>query len=578
MSEYKLNTVFEENADINTPFAGYPRPSLVRDSFFSLNGKWEFTTAGDVTVPKAYGEEITVPFPPESKMSGLGRHVDPDERLYYRRTFTLPDNFNNFNKGRIILHFGAADCICEVMLNGFSVTRHEGGYLPFSVDVTDDIREGENEITVKVADTLSHDHPYGKQRHDRGGMWYTPISGIWQTVWLESVPDEYIESIKITPSSESVNIEINTSIQGGKLTLKESGEVFPFDGSSVTVAPREPKLWSPEEPHLYDFMLECGDDRVESYFALRTVSVEKDISGIPRICLNGKPYLAHGLLDQGYYPDGIFLPATAEGYEYDIRTAKALGFNMLRKHIKIEPEIFYSLCDRLGMLVFQDMVNNSDYSFIRDTALPTIGFKRLSDKKMHRDPERRKIFKKHMLDTAEHLYNFPSVVYYTIFNEGWGQFTADEMYELLKASDPTRIIDSTSGWFWQKKSDVVSHHVYFKKLKIAPDTEHPTVISEFGGYSHRVAEHVFGEDNYGYKCFEDREEFENNVIELYENEVIPLVKKGISALVYTQISDIEDETNGFLTYDRRVLKVDMQRFRELSDRITAQNRKGEECI
>ena len=289
-----------------------------------------------------------------------------------------------------------------------------------------------------------------------------------------------------------------------------------------------------------------------------------DFGGKKRITLNGEPYLFNGLLDQGYFPDGIFLPATSDGYKEDILTAKALGFNMLRKHIKIEPECFYYLCDTLGMAVFQDAVNNSDYSFLRDTLLPTIGLKRLSDKKLHKCKRARKIFTETALGMTAHLYNHPSVLYYTIFNEGWGQFSADEVYKIVKDSDKTRIIDATSGWFIRHKSDVESHHVYFKKLKAKSPRKRPVVISEFGGYSHRCEGHLFGDKNYGYKTFKSREEFEENVKKLYLCEVLPLVKKGVSALVYTQISDVEDETNGFLTYDRRVLKVNPETFAEIS--------------
>jgi len=561
MKNKTLTTVYAEEMDRKRPWNEYPRPNMKRDSFFSLNGEWDFAFSKDE--PEEYFKKILVPFPPESLLSGIQSGHGDDERLYYRRKFTLP---KNFIKKRVILHFGAVDQIAEVTLNGIKVGRHEGGYTPFSFDVTDCIFECENELRVVCEDNLDLKYPYGKQTKKRGGMWYTPVSGIWQTVWLESLPDQAIEKLIITPSVSEVRIEAKSSAERLKLTLADSEEVFESSDGIFVIEPKSPRLWTPETPYLYRFTVESECDKIESYFALREIGTEtKD--GITRLTLNGKPYLFHGLLDQGYFPDGIFLPATKSGYECDIKAAKALGFNMLRKHIKIEPQIFYYLCDKLGMVVFQDMINNSDYSFIRDTALPTVGIKRIPDKWMHKNPEMRRIFLDTMAETIELLYNHPSVLYYTIFNEGWGQFSADEVYKDAKILDSTRIFDATSGWFWQKESDVESHHVYFKKLKVKINPERPCVISEFGGYSYRCDGHLFGDKNYGYKSFKTREEFERSVISLYENEVIPLVKKGVSALVYTQLSDVEDETNGFLTYDRRVVKADLEALLNLSIKL-----------
>ncbi|MBE6644394.1 MAG: glycoside hydrolase family 2 [Ruminococcaceae bacterium] len=561
MKNKTLTTVYSEKTDKKRPWHEYPRPNLVRDSFFSLNGEWDF--AFSENEPSLYLKKILVPFPPESLLSGMERAPKEKEKLYYRRSFTLP---KGFIKNRVILHFGAVDQICEVVLNGMKIGKHEGGYIPFSFDITDYVFSSQNELRVICEDNLQNKYPYGKQRKKRGGMWYTPISGIWQTVWIESLPEDAIEEVFATPSLENVRIEVKTSAKRIKLTLRESGEVFEsYDGIFI-ISPKNPKLWSPESPYLYRYTLESEHDRVESYFALREIGMQKT-SGVTRLTLNGEPYLFHGLLDQGYFPDGLFLPATIDGYKADIKTAKALGFNMLRKHIKIEPAIFYYLCDEIGMLVFQDMVNNSSYSFLRDTALPTVGLKRLSDKHLHRNAESRMIFRQTAEQTIKHLYNYPSVVYYTIFNEGWGQFCADELYQDAKILDSTRIYDATSGWFWQKKSDVDSHHIYFKKLKLKIRPDIPSVISEFGGYSHRCKGHLYGSRNYGYKSFGTREELESSILSLYENEVLPLVKKGVSALVYTQLSDIEDETNGLLTYDRKVLKIDSEAMFDLSIKL-----------
>ena len=557
----QLTTPFIDKMDKELPWNEYPRPSMVRDSFLCLNGEWDFQIS-DTGTPEEYTEKILVPFPPESLLSGINRSTEY-KNLYYKRSFTLPEGFKPEGY-RVILHFGAVDQIADVYLNGEKVAHHEGGYLPFSADITDKLSEV-NELRVRARDTLDLKFPYGKQTKKRGGMWYTPVSGIWQTVWLEAVPEQYIKGMKITTDDTSATIKIFA--KGAKtLTVKETGDVYNFDGEEVVIKPENPEKWSPESPFVYNFTVKCGLDSVDGYFALRKIE-SKVINGTPRLCLNGKPYVFTGLLDQGYFPDGIFLPPTSEGYEYDIKHCKEMGFNMLRKHIKVEPEIFYHLCDKLGMVVFQDMVNNSDYNYVFDTVLPTIGMKRFPDSILHRDPEHRRIFKEHTLATIERLHNFPSILYYTVFNEGWGQFNADENFEMAKAADPSRIYDATSGWFWRSKSDVDSRHVYFKEVKLGKVTERPIVISEFGGYSYRVDGHLYGEENYGYTSLTDQQSFEDKFVALYENEILPIINSGVSALVYTQVSDVEDETNGIMTYDRKVTKMNVERIHDLMMRI-----------
>lgn len=560
---FSLTTPYAENMDKDCPWNIYPRPQLKRDSFICLNGYWDFAvTKNEKSIPE-YSEKILVPFPPESALSGINRRIDPNSFIHYRRLFTIPEGFK---KDRIVIRFGAVDRLAVLHINGVEIGAHNGGYLPFSADITDHLIEGENEIYLKVKDDLSTLYPYGKQRKKRGGMWYTPISGIWQTVWLESLPENHIENLTITQNDEEVKIDVITKADKLKITLIDEGSSIETESHSIIIKPKEKKLWTPETPHLYYFTVETENDKVESYFALRKIGIDI-YDSITRITLNGKPYLFNGLLDQGYYPDGLFLPATPEGYEEDIKNAKMLGFNTLRKHIKIEPPIFYHLCDKLGIAVFQDMVNNCDYSFIRDTLLPTIGLKRRNDKSLHSNHESREAFEKSMIGTMNLLHNTPSVLYYTIFNEGWGQFSADEMYIKAKKIDRTRIVDTTSGWFKRNLSDVDSRHIYFKQLPKSNDASYPLVISEFGGYSHRVEGHLFGSKNYGYKKFDTCEEFENAVLDLYENEVLPLAKLGASAFIYTQISDIEDETNGFYTYDRRVLKINADKMKAVCEKI-----------
>ena len=548
------------NKSLKTPFetgkAGawdiHPDPQMKREHFLSLCGDWTLSAKRKNRV-KTLGS-ITVPYPPESRISGIERNLKKGEKYIYQKTFTLPDEM----KGeRIILHFGAVDQIAEVMLNGKYLGKHIGGYLPFEFDVTDALRDGENTLTVTVTDDLDHDLAWGKQSLDRGGMWYTPVSGIWQAVWLEKAPENRIESFKITPDLHGIKLSLKGGSDEKRLILKENGKEYAFTGDETYIEIESPKLWSPESPYLYEFTLESGNDKIDSYFALRTVSIEKK-NGKSYIFLNGKPYFFHGLLDQGYFSDGIYTPATPEALENDIIAMKKCGFNMLRKHIKIEHKLFYYYCDKHGMAVFQDMVNSGDYSFIIDTALPTIGKRHGITHKASK--RRRQIFEQDSRATVSYLYNHPSVVYYTIFNEGWGQFDSDEIFALLSPLDKTRVWDATSGWFAEKQSDVQSEHIYFKKLDLKCDGKRPLVLSEFGGYSYKLPEHSFNLDKtYGYSFFTDRERFEAALEKLYLDEVVEMIGRGLSAAVYTQVSDVEDETNGLLTYDRQVLKVDPER-------------------
>ena len=389
-------------------------------------------------------------------------------------------------------------------------------------------------------------------------MWYTPVSGIWQSVWLEPVCEEHITSLRIDCGRDWVEIRVY-GISSGVITLL--GEKYRLiareaDGelcASIHADIQHPHLWTPDDPHLYTFTVESeSGDKVSSYFALRTLTIEER-NGYKRLCLNGEPYFFNGLLDQGYWQDGIYTPQSPDKFTGDILAMKSLGFNTLRKHIKIEHEQFYYDCDRLGMVVFQDMVNNSDYSFLRDTALPTVGLRSRSDRNAHKGKSRR-VFLESMDETVRLLYNHPSICYWTIFNEGWGQFDADGAYDRLKALDSSRFIDSTSGWFHQNKSDVDSYHVYFKPVELKAENR-PLVLSEFGGYACKIADHCYNrEKTYGYRKCEDEAALLNDIVTLYRNEILPLRDKGLCAAIYTQVSDVEDETNGILTYDREILK------------------------
>lgn len=533
----------------------YPRPQMRRKNWMSLNGTWTLD-----------GDPVCVPFPPQSKLSGYGKAVK--DNFVYEKRFEFSKCLKD---ERILLHFGAVDQVAEVVLNGKHLGIHEGGYLAFFFDVTDCIkREGENVLQVKVTDKLDLDYPYGKQRKKRGGMWYTPVSGIWKSVWLESVPERAIERVKLTPDLTGVDIELFGEVDGFSVeVLEKQNEVIrkTFEGNKgrLEFAGAVPKLWTPENPHLYDMKITAGEDQVETYFGLRTIDIRK-IDGVNRVCLNGKPIFLHGVLDQGYFPDGIYLPAEEKEYDRDILRMKELGINLLRKHCKVEPDYFYYACDKLGMLVMQDMVNSGPYSFIRDTALPTIGLKKRGDL-TGTGGKRKQFFIQHVENTIEEVYNHPSVIAYTIFNEGWGQFHSDEMYDFVKGLDGTRLADATSGWFAQKKNDFDSEHIYFKTIEMKPK-ERPMLLSECGGYSMAVEGHLYNEKkSYGYGKCEDSTKLTGAIVNLYEVMVLPAAPKGMCGCIYTQLSDVEDEINGLYTYDREICKVDKKRMAAIAQKL-----------
>lgn len=541
----------------------YPRPQLFRPKWRSLDGEWEMN-----------GEKITVPFPPQSPASGYAK--DPGDSLHYKKRFFVPADFT---EERVMLHFSAVDQIADVRLNGAGLGEHRGGYLPFSFDITDLVRrDEENLLEVFATDKLSLDLPYGKQRKKRGGMWYTPVSGIWGSVWLENVPASYIEKLTLTPDLSGVDVTLTVA---GEDAAKENFRVevclddvadrwesFSFEGLSGRIEMENPELWTPEHPRLYSIRIFYGEDIVESYFALRTIAI-KEIAGVNRVCLNGVPIFLHGLLDQGYFSDGIYTPGDPDEYERDVLRAKELGFNTLRKHIKIEPERFYYACDRLGMLVIQDMVNSGVYRFFFDTFLPNFIFWIKSDAK-HPDVDihRKKIFIEHTIETITALHNHPCIIAYTIFNEGWGQFEADRLYKIAKETDATRLVDSTSGWFAQHLSDFDSKHIYFHNIRLHPK-KRPMLLSECGGFSLEVKDHLFSHIGgiFGYGKCHDEEELTEAIERLYDVMVFPAIPEGLCGCIYTQLSDVEDEINGLYTYDRKVCKVLKPRMKSLGRKI-----------
>ncbi len=554
-----MYTAHGENCS-QTPWDCYPRPQMRRDSYVNLNGIWDFTVSDAEALPDGYDRKILVPFCPESPLSGLETHYPEGFYLFYRRTFPRPETH-----GRVLLHIGAADQELVCYVNSTMVGSHTGGYEAMTFDITDSLQE-ENTLVLRCRDDLHRkEFPYGKQVMKQGGMWYTPVSGIWQTVWLELVPQTYIEKLAIENRGEGVIISVLPP-QEGQVTVSGMGS-FTLTEGRVEIYPEHPHFWSPEDPYLYEFSVQTSTDRVESYFALRTLDVQT-VDGIPRLCLNGKPYFFHGVLDQGYWPDGLFTPPHPRSYTDDILAMKKLGFNTLRKHIKVEAEEFYYQCDKLGMVVFQDMVNNGSYSFLWDTALPTLGKQKSKDHRRNRDPKVRQGFLDAMTATVNQLKNHPCIVYWTIFNEGWGQFDSDSVYPQLKALDGTRFIDTTSGWFRRKETDVESLHIYFDRWSRLKPAKKPLVLSEFGGHTYAVEDHLWNPGKaYGYKTCKTPEAYHKSIETLYRSVIIPAVEKGLCAAIYTQLSDVEDEINGLLTYDRKVNKADPEAMKRIAQAL-----------
>lgn len=587
----QLYTEWGERLDAECVLGEYPRPQLRRNNYTILNGYWNYNiTKASVTVkPMHYDGKILVPFSPESILSGVKRQLQPDELLWYGKNLFIDKKHPG---KRLILHFGSVDQTCEIFINNKSVMRHIGGYLPFSADITDYVLEGGNLLTVKVRDASETSyHSRGKQKLKRGGMFYTAQSGIWQTVWMEWIPDIYITSLIITPlvDESMVNLTVNlnkdicnTGSNGAFAHEKQEDvnskymfrvDVYDHGTKLISIVTKNPTMkipirnftyWSPENPYLYDIVVSVGEDVVESYFAMRKIEIKKDESGRSRICLNGKQYFQNGLLDQGYWSDGLYTPPSDEAMIFDIEQAKKLGFNMLRKHIKIEPLRWYYHCDRLGMLVWQDMVNGGGrYNQLLVGYLPTIfpWVSGLISDKYHflfgrKSAEGRLEWVKECEETVKLLYNSPSVIVWVPFNEGWGQFDAERITSLIRSLDNTRLIDQSSGWYDQKGGDFKSVHNYFHPLKYTPDKHcRAVVLSEFGGYACYIQGHSYSPMLYGYRIYNNTNDLEAALQRLYTGDIMRLKRQGVSAVVYTQLSDIEDEVNGLFTYDRKVCKI-----------------------
>ena len=581
------------------PLAEYPRPAMRRDSCEILNGPWQYAITQTAEYPAAWQGSILVPYSPEAPASGVGRTLQPGQWLHYHRLFAPPAG----EGGRVLLHFGAVDYACAVQVNGHLAGGHRGGYWPFTLDITDLLNgTGRNSLWVAVQDPTGHGtQARGKQTLKPGGMFYPAQSGIWQTVWLERVPDNYIQTLTVTPDydARTVTVRVHTAKPGGAVNLwamvRAGGVTIAEDWGSdeadqdgeVTLNIPEEHFfpWSPDTPFLYDLTVgtnqgeEAGLDTVHSYFALRKWSCAPDAHGVLRFCLNDKPILLNGLLDQGYWPEGLYTPPSDAAVERELSEVKALGFNLLRKHAKIEPQRWYYHCDRLGLIVWQDIVNGGSaynlwfVTYLTNVLQPLL--RRFPDGKACRrllsraKPAGREEYAHELADTVQALRCHPCIACWVPFNEGWGQFDAGKAVQALRTLDGTRLVDEASGWFDQGGGDVHSLHNYFYPLRIRPQ-KRTVALSEYGGIAWPMPGHEPPRKTYGYGTAKDRQELTARYKKLQLKTVLPQLEKGLSALVYTQLTDVEDEVNGLFTYDRAAVKPDANAVRSVNAALAAE--------
>lgn len=580
------------------PLPEYPRPALRRDSFESLNGLWQFAITKSAQLPRQWEGDILVPYSPETRASGVGRTLQPGEWLHYHRSFAPPAG----SGGRVLLHFGAVDYACAVQVNGHLVGGHRGGYWPFTFDITEALNADHNRLWVAVQDpTGAGVQARGKQTLRTGGMFYPAQSGIWQTVWLERVPDNYIETLTVTPDydARTVTVQARTAKPGGAVNLwavvRAGGVTIAEDWGSdeadrdgaVTLNILEEHFfpWSPDSPFLYDLTVgttqgeEESFDTVHSYFALRKWSCAPDARGVLRFCLNDRPLLLNGLLDQGYWPEGLYTPPSDAAVVHELQTIKELGFNLLRKHAKIEPQRWYYHCDKLGLIVWQDMVNGGEpyrlwfVTYLTNALQPLL--RKLPDTAAlrgllsRRSEASREEYGRELEATVEALRGHPCIGCWVPFNEGWGQFDAAQAVETLRALDPDRLVDEASGWYDQRGGDVDSRHNYFYPLHLRPGRR-TVALSEYGGIAWPMPGHEPPRRTYGYGTAKSRAELTGRYRKLQLETVLPQLRNGLSALVYTQVSDVEDEVNGLFTYDRQAVKPDPAVVRAVNEALEAE--------
>ena len=576
----KIRSPWADKVDVNNTLGEYPRPQMVRTGWTNLNGLWEYSILpkDQQAIPANAQGSILVPFAVESALSGVGKTVGKDSILWYKKTVTLPDPKNK----NILLHFGAVDWQCTVFVNGKEVGSHQGGYDPFSIDITQALKKGaKQEISVRVWDPSDDGpQPRGKQIKNPHGIWYTPVTGIWQTVWVEAVPKTYIAQTKQTPDVDQKILKVSAKVenlQSGDQVMvsawdgatKVSEQTVPADGE-INLSIASPRLWSPENPFLYDLrysVVRKGKvvDEVKSYFAMRKISMAPDQNGIQRMLLNDQFVFQYGPLDQGWWPDGLYTAPTDEALKFDIEKTKEMGFNMIRKHVKTEPARWYYHCDQLGMLVWQDMPSGDLGN--RWESRPGV-FGRATDK--NRTAESEAIFRTEWKEIMEDLHNFPSIVVWVPFNEAWGQFKTKDIVNWTIQKDPSRLVNSASGGNFEDVGHIFDLHNYPEPLMPHPalfGQKQVLVLGEFGGLGLPLENHTWQEkNNWGYQSFKNKED----LLKMYSDFIdrIPnLISKGLSAAVYTQTTDVEVETNGLMTYDRKQIKMPVDKLKEMHGKL-----------
>jgi beta-galactosidase/beta-glucuronidase len=547
----------------------YPRPQMVRRDWQNLNGLWDYAiTSLDAAQPAQFGGKILVPFCIESALSGVKQPLTAEQRLWYRRTLAAPDLAGG---KRLLLHFGAVDWDAKVLVNGKQVGEHKGGYDAFTCDITEAVKPGaDNELVVSVLDATSGYQPRGKQRIGSiakpSGIWYTPCSGIWQTVWLETVPAAHIESLRIVPDVDGGAVAVTVNAKGGgkvKLTALDGDQSVATSegdaGQPVALKIPNAKLWSPDQPFLYDLRVQCGEDKVTSYFGMRKIAIGKDDKGVTRILLNGKFVFQVGFLDQGYWPDGIYTAPTDEALRYDIEMTRKLGMNVARKHVKVEPDRWYYWCDKLGLLVWQDMPSGGPGpGAVGQGAGRNKQTGKLKDGTAV-SPEAGAQFEAELKAMVEGRWNHPSIIMWVVFNEGWGQHDTPRLTKWVKGLDPSRLVNNASGGHDIPAGDLLDIHVYPGPGAPNPTDGRAGVLGEFGGLGLPMTGHTWVQKTWGYRGMADQAELTSRYVALLQSAYQLKDTAGLNAVIYTQTTDVETECNGLLTYDREIVKADLQK-------------------